>query len=229
MTMTAIQNAPKPRDAGSWIPFALVGLSLVPVASGIVRLNLIASNSAPIPEDTRFLVAPAPVIIHIIAASVFCVLGAFQFSARLRGRNRWHRIAGRLLVPCGLATALSGLWMTLFYPWAPCDGIAVYVLRLVFGSAMAGLVVLALIAFSRRDVRSHAAWMIRAYAIAQGAGTQVLTHLPWFLLAGAPDVTARAWLMGAGWVINIMIAEWIIRRKSPAQHQQRMSDSVEAG
>ena len=105
--------------------------------------------------------------------------------------------------------------MTLSYHWASVDGVAVYAFRLAFGSAMAVSIILAVVAIGRRDFRSHAAWMIRAYAIAQGAGTQVLTHLPWFLLIGAPDVTARAWLMGAGWLINITIAEWVIRRSLP--------------
>jgi hypothetical protein len=54
--------------------------------------------------------------------------------------------------------------------------------------------------------------MIRAYAIGMGAGTQVLTHLPWFILVGKPGESARTALMGAGWVINVVVAEWIIRR-----------------
>jgi hypothetical protein len=56
--------------------------------------------------------------------------------------------------------------------------------------------------------------MIRAYAIGLGAGTQVLTHLPWFLLAeGKPGEGPRAVMMGAGWLINVIVAEWIIRRR----------------
>ncbi len=31
------------------------------------------------------------------------------------------------------------------------------------------------------------------------------------LTVGAPDVQARALLMGAGWAINLAVAEWIIR------------------
>jgi len=54
--------------------------------------------------------------------------------------------------------------------------------------------------------------MIRAYAIGLGAGTQVLTHLPWFILVGRPDELSRGVLMGAGWIINVAVAEWVIRR-----------------
>ena len=57
--------------------------------------------------------------------------------------------------------------------------------------------------------------MIRGYAIGLGAGTQVLTHLPWFLLVdGRPGELPRAVMMGAGWVINLVLAEWIIRSRA---------------
>jgi hypothetical protein len=46
-----------------------------------------------------------------------------------------------------------------------------------------------------------------------GAGTQVLTHLPCFILVGKPGESSRTVLMGAGWVINVIVAEWIIRRR----------------
>jgi len=41
----------------------------------------------------------------------------------------------------------------------------------------------------------------------------VLTHLPGVLIFGTPDKLPRALLMGAGWVIKIVVAEWIIRKR----------------
>jgi hypothetical protein len=103
--------------------------------------------------------------------------------------------------------------MTLFYPWPAGDGLGVYVERLIVGSAMIVCILLAVVAIRRRDFPSHGAWMTRAYAIGLGAGTQVLTHLPWFILAeGRPDEGARTVMMGAGWAINVVVAEWVIRR-----------------
>jgi hypothetical protein len=58
--------------------------------------------------------------------------------------------------------------------------------------------------------------MIRGYAIGLGAGTQVLTLLAGELIAGPPNELSRALLMGAAWVINLAVAEWIIR-KQPAR------------
>ena len=45
--------------------------------------------------------------------------------------------------------------------------------------------------------------MMRGYAIGLGAGTQVLTNVPWLLAFGAPGEFTRALLMAAGWVINL--------------------------
>ena len=68
----------------------------------------------------------------------------------------------------------SALWMTLFYAPQPGTGDLLYVLRLVFGSAMAACLVLGFTAIRRRDIAAHRAWMIRAYAIGLAAGTQVV-------------------------------------------------------
>jgi hypothetical protein len=117
------------------------------------------------------------------------------------------------LVLSGLVAALTGLWMTLFYPWPAGDGVILFGLRLLFGSAMLLAILLGVDAVRRRDYFEHGNWMIRAYAIGMGAGTQVFTHLPWFIFMGRPDELSRAVLMGAGWVINVAVAEVIIHRR----------------
>jgi hypothetical protein len=99
-----------------------------------------------------------------------------------------------------------------FYSWPKGDSEFLYVLRLFFGSAMFLSIVLGVFAVRRRDYKSHGHWMMRAYAIGLGAGTQVLTHIPWFILFGVPDELTRALLMAAGWLINIAVAEWVIRK-----------------
>src|SRR3954468_11254391 len=115
---------PKPKapaNAGSamWrVPAALIMLSAIPISAGAFRLTQLAGGAAITPANARFFASPMPVVLHILSVSVYAILGAFQFVPSLRRRRHsWHRIAGRLLIPCGLAVALSGLWMTLFYPW----------------------------------------------------------------------------------------------------------------
>ena len=51
-----------------------------------------------------------------------------------------------------------------------------WAVRLLVGSAMAASIVLAFTAIRRRDIPTHRAWMIRAYALAAGAGTQAITQ-----------------------------------------------------
>lgn len=210
------------------IPAALIGLSLVPAVAGVVRLTQLAGGAEITPANARFFAMPLPVVLHILAVIVYSLLGAFQFSPGLRRRDRhWHRAAGRILVVCGLVAALTGLWMAHFYPWPEGDGVMVYAERLIFGTAMLVSIVLSLVAIRRRDFALHGRWMIRAYAIGLGAGTQVFTHIPWSLLAdGKPGELARGVMMGTGWVINVIIAEWIIRSGRPQRRAAPASLSL---
>ena len=199
---------------GDWLVFApLIALSAVPVAAGIVRLIGLAGGVEITPENARFFLEPLPVVLHILSVSLFCILGAFQFAPGIRRRRPgWHRAAGRLLVLAGLVAALSGLWLTQFYPPVDHDGPLLYVIRLVVGSAMVLFICLGFGAIRRRDIARHRAWMMRGYAIGLGAGTQALTGLPYYVFEGIQSELGRALTMGAGWAINLAVAEWIIRR-----------------
>lgn len=203
-----------PRRSDWAIPALLIALSLVPAVVGTARLAELARGASVTPENARFMATPIPVVIHILSVVPYSILGAFQFAPAFRRRRPgWHRVAGRVLVVLGLSSALTGLWMTHFYLWPAGDGVALYWIRLVFGGVMAGAILLAMRSIQRRDFAAHGAWMTRAYAIGLGAGTQVFTHLPWFILVGKPTETPRAVMMAAGWVINLAVAEWIIRRR----------------
>lgn len=196
------------------MPAGLIALSLVPVIAGAFRVTTLAIGVDVTPGNARFFASPVPVILHAVGSSVFLVLGALQFVPSLR-RRRWHRIAGRIVAPAGLVSALSGLWMTVFYAIpAGMNGPGLIVLRLVLGTAMAGAIVAAFLAIRRGDVRTHSAWMTRAYAIGLGAGTQLLTLMPWTLAFGAPGQTMHSVLMGAAWAINLVVAEIVIRRRA---------------
>ena len=226
MTQRAISHtrpAPQRRPGGratasgggsSWqVPLALILLSLIPVIAGSLRLIEIAGGPQLLPTNPRIDVSPAPLVVHVLGAALYAFLGAFQFSARLRRRHLGlHRKSGRILVGAGLLVAGSGLWMTLFWTGAP-GGDLLWGIRLIVGSAMAASIVLGFTAIRRRDIPAHRAWMVRAYALAVGAGTQTLTQGIGEALFGTGDLSTAA-SMASGWVINVLVAELVIRRPS---------------
>jgi uncharacterized membrane protein len=169
MTSQPVRRPGQPRD---WaVPAALLVLSAIPLAAGTLRLVQLAGGPDLMPADARYADFPGPLVAHIAGASVYVVVGAFQFVPGIRRRHRaWHRRAGRVLTLAGLVVAGSALWMTLLYAAGPGTGEPPYVLRLVFGSAMVAGLVLGFAAIRRGDIAAHRAWMMRAYAIGLATG-----------------------------------------------------------
>ncbi len=215
-TPKALQAKTRKQTKREWlVPIGLIVLSLVPVLAGAFRIVELNSGAEITTNNARFFADPIPVVAHIISVTLYALLGAIQFVPSLRNKKvGWHRRAGRLLVPSGLVAALSGLWMTQFYPWPEFDGIWLYGLRLIFGPAMVLSLILGYAAVRRKDFKGHSAWMMRAYAIGLGAGTQVFTHIPVLLFPSINGELARTIMMGAGWVINLAVAEWVIHKSS---------------
>jgi uncharacterized membrane protein len=211
--------SPGPTRRGWWVPPALCALAAVPVAGGAGRLVEVLGGPEVLPSDPRFAASPVPLVVHVVAAVVYAVLGAFQFSVRLRRRRPgWHRRAGRLLVLLGLAVAFSGLWMTVAYPRKEGTGEILWVVRLLVSSGMGASLVLGLVAIRDRNIARHRAWMTRAYALALGAGTQAFT-VGFGEAAFGAGVVRTDLMMAAAWAINLAIAEWVIRR--PAARRAR--------
>lgn len=211
-------KAPVKSSVAAWlVTAALIMLSVIPLAAGAFRLAQLAGGSEITPANARFFASPLPVVLHIVSVTLYAIGGAFQFVPGLRRRRHgWHRAAGLIVIPCGLVVALSGLWMTLFYPWPEGDGALLYGMRLLFGSAMLLSILLGVAALRRRDFVQHGDWMLRGYAIGMGAGTQALILMAGELIAGRPSELSRALLMGAAWVINLAVAEWVIRKRPAA-------------
>lgn len=196
----------------------LLVLSFVPVVGGTFRLaELGLGNTVEfLPINPRIESAPIPVIFHLVSSIAYCILGAFQFLPTLRKNHPlWHRVAGRLLVCAGVVSALSGLWMTHFYAFpAQLQGTLLYVVRVIVSVAMVIFIGVAVSSILKKRVIKHQAFMIRAYALGQGAGTQVLITLPWLLSVGEPEGFTREILMSAAWLVNIAVGEWVIKKLS---------------
>ena len=196
----------------AWLlPAGLITLGLIPILANGLRRWALSIGAAGSGADAASPVT-LPVLLHILAATVFVILGAFQFSARLhRRRPSWHRTAGRVLVGVGLLAAFSGLWLAVLSSFPAGSGELLYVFRLLAGTGMAVSIALGFAAIRRRDIRRHRAWMIRAVAIGLGAGTQVFTLGFGEAIFGKTEVSV-ALLNAAGWAINLVVAELAIRR-----------------
>jgi hypothetical protein len=90
------KRLPKFRGHGS---SSAILLSAIPLIFGAVRLNELANGAEITPANARFFASPLPVVLHIVGAGVYALLGAFQFVSRLWRRGTgWHRWVGRLLL-----------------------------------------------------------------------------------------------------------------------------------
>jgi uncharacterized membrane protein len=212
----------------SWpVPAALLALVTVPVIAGVLRLVQLSSGAPTMPANPRFDASPVPVVVHVVSAIVFAVVGAFQFVPRLRRRRRaWHRRAGRVVVVAGLGVALSALWLNQFFPRAHATRDIVYPLRMAFGVALVATLVLGFGAARRRNFVRHRVWMIRSVAIALVAGTQVFTLGFGGAIFGKGDL-AQALMITGAWVINLAIAEWAIRRPARRAAARRRRPAVQ--
>jgi uncharacterized membrane protein len=211
------------RRSGWWVQVGLIGLAAIPVVTGTLRLIEVFGGPRILPNNPRIAASPPPVVIHIIGGGAFLVLGAFQFSARIRRRwPNWHRRTGRTLMVLGLGAALAALWMTLLYPRQTGTGTLLYLFRIGFGLAMAASIILAFKAIRRHDVAQHRAWITRAYALALGAGTQAFTIGIGEGIFGKTVLTTDL-STATGWVINLAVAEYVIRmpRHRRARSRQR--------
>lgn len=187
----------------------LLLLSALPILGGVLRLEELGTDPASAPSSPLLTVA---IVAHIVGMSVYCLLGAFQFSPALRGRRAWHRRAGRVLIPAGMIGALGSIALGVFF-YGPADAFALAVVRIAFAVPMLVFLVLATRAIARRRFAAHGAWMTRAYAIAITGGTQALVLIVWSILGGEPSIVSETWLVGLGFVINSLVAEGIIRRR----------------
>lgn len=208
------------------LPALLLLYSAIPTLGGVIRLMSVAHDTTVTPDNARFLHAPTPVIIHVISATLYCLLGAFQFTAGFR--LRWpgvHRRAGRVLALFGLLAGVTGIWMTAFYAIpVGMQGPILYWVRLAVGAGMVASIVIAWRSILNRQVALHEAFMIRAYALGQGAGTQVVVLGSWMLITGDSLGLTRDLLMALTWAINVAVAEWIIHARTG---KSRRSSKVE--
>jgi hypothetical protein len=163
-------------------------------------------------------------VVHVPSAALAMILGALQLVPRIRARRRVHRRIGRTFLGLGaLAFVATGIPLAITTPDGDITRFGVLLPALGWPVAAA----IAWSAIRAGDVARHREWMIRLYAITFFAITARMVT-PVLLLVQVPVMQSRydgdvqaaveasipygQWL---GWVVNLALAELIIRHTRP--------------
>lgn len=223
------RSSQRPRRPQRW-PWTFVALTSVAVAGWFSGQYVegLATVAARTPESvsaaSHFDSLAWPIrslfIVHITSAAVALAIGPFQFSKRLRRRGmRLHRNLGRVYLIAVLVASVSGA-TSAFWNSMGIRGVLGYLALDVLWAWTAWL---AYRAARERRLREHQAWMIRNFALTYAAVTLraalpvlILVQLPFGSDTSFPVLfdnaihTIAPWL---GWLINIVVAEWLIARR----------------
>ncbi|MDE0573502.1 DUF2306 domain-containing protein [Demequina sp. B12] len=220
---TPLERARRPaRSRVGWAVVALLALAIAAVSLGTYASqslqSLGESNSVVLTYAEGSDLLQAALYTHIVSASAALLLGPVQFWKRLRHRfTTAHRISGRIYAVSVTLGALSGLVIA---PSNSAGGIGVAGFGLL-GLLWLGSVVLAVRAARQRHLAQHQAWMIRNYALTFAAVTLrlwLIVLIVAYTAAGAQSedaafASAYLWVPFLCWVPNVLVAEWLIRRR----------------
>ncbi len=215
------------RHEWMFLAFILI-YSTVPSLAGTLRVIELLGGPAIVPENPRANAYPLPIIVHALSSSLFCLVGALQFMPGMR--RRWpgaHRRMGMAVMVAGCLSALTGLWMTHVFVFPrELQGALLYWVRVGVGLSMIGLIAWAFVAVRFGRIVRHAAAMMRAYAIGQGASTQSALGIAWIAVFGVEVMGPwRDVLMVGAWCINLLVAQFVISKlvtsRSPTNETSR--------
>lgn len=202
--------------AVGWVPILLWLYGGIVVFSGIMRLAITGqalTTGQPVDDPVFMIYVHQPWLpaIHILAGTVFMLLGPLQFIPSIRRYwPKMHRVTGRVFLVCGLIAAATGLGVEFTFPLR--GGYVKRAAMVLFSLAMLAALVLAWRAAVRRRIDLHRAWVVRAYAIGLALSTTRLYFIPAYLMYGNPSQFEAAAVTWAGFCINCLVAEWIVRR-----------------
>jgi uncharacterized membrane protein len=150
---------------------------------------------------------------HIVGGSVALLTGPWQFSQRLRIRNLpLHRRLGQIYLLGVLLGSVAGFASAFFSEGGVVTHFGFGILAVLwffFAGWMAYRYV------RSGQIEEHREWMIRNFSLSLAAVT-----LRWYLplalfvlhMPFLPAYVAISWLC---WVPNLILAEWIMRRRWP--------------
>lgn len=195
-----------------WIGYSALFLTcVVPLAGGLYIGTRILMKWDWAPRFELDQVDNLPLFIHVVGAMVYYTLAAGQILPSFRCRfPRWHRKAGRVAVVAGVMSALAATWLTAVH--AEVQGPILFYGRMVFGPLWAVFLLLGIREILRRNVESHRAWMIRAFAVSMPASTIVFVFIPLAIVMDEIPSVLEDTIQSSLWVVHLAVAEVILRR-----------------
>jgi uncharacterized membrane protein len=205
----------------AWMGWGAVALLAVLIA--VASMRFLAFNAEALDPELRPNLVQHPFLFfaHTTIAPFALLLGVWQFLPVTR-RSAYHRWAGRVYVMCVILGSLSGFFIAMTTEEGRLTGTGFMILAVLWFGATLKAYLLA----RAGDFTAHRVWMIRSYALTCAAITLRII-LPTGLVLGAGfsnSYLAAAW---GCWIINLVIAEWIIRRGHPLPAGLKLSKNVQ--
>lgn len=200
----------------------------------------IASTSArmldapPIPTTHPKSNHPVLLLAHIAGGTIAITFGLFQFSSKLRDSlPKVHRAIGYFYVGAVAVGSLAGFPLALMFSDPLPPESRAHLVPAVFGFASLSAVwpVTTLFALVRaRQLRfdEHRAWMLRSYCLTFSFVT-VRLFAPAMLLLTHDSFNSVNFSV-LSWPLNLVIAEWLIRRseRGPGEKPQGLETAAAA-
>ncbi len=192
--------------SAAWLGWGTI--MVLAILTGAFALRFLSFNPEALTEELRpnLLNHPIQFYAHVIIAPVALLVGTWQFLPATR-RSSYHRWAGRLYVICVALASIAGFFIAMTTETGMLAGAGFIILAVLWFTATAKAFFLA----RAGDFAAHRAWMIRSYALTCAAITLRII-VPMGFTVGAcftKSYIAAAW---GCWIINLLIAEWIVRR-----------------
>jgi uncharacterized membrane protein len=154
----------------------------------------------------------ALLLTHIIGGSVALLAGPWQFSRRLRRSNlSLHRWMGRIYLLGVLVGSVAGFASSLHSEGGLVTHFGFGILAVLW--FFTGLMAYRSVRAGR--IEEHREWMIRNFSLSLAAVT-LRQYLPFALFVMHwPFLSAYIAISWLCWVPNLILAEWMIRRRWP--------------
>lgn len=188
---------------------AVIGVAVV-VRRSLIIAGVLLPTVHPIYGvfDSDFALHPAITFLHIIPGALFMMFAPTQFIDKIREKHLWfHRLAGRILVVCGLIIGITALIMSLQMAIGGANEMAA---TLLFDILFLYSLGKGFYHIRRGEIAKHREWMIRMFAI----GLAIATVRPivgmFFALTKLSPHEFFGTAFWLGFTIHLIIAEaWI--------------------